>query len=90
MLLVVLYRNFVSKIIKGVLVIAKIIPAKAPIVEIAIASNPRPCKSILWPGKIERAVSASGAPKKIEGIIEIKTFEIAMEVMKMAKVRLWK
>ena len=57
-------------------------------VDMAIASKPLPCKSILWPGKIERAVSASGAPKKIEGIVEMKTFEIAIEVMKMAKVKL--
>ncbi len=82
------YKNLVNRIIKGVLEIAKIIPAKAPIVEIAIASYPRPCKSILCPGKIERAVSESGAPKKIEGITEMKTFEIAMEVMKIAKVKL--
>ena len=82
------YRNLVSKMIKGVLEIDKIVPAKAPIVEIAIASNPRPSNNSLCPGRIEREVSASGAPKKIDGIIEIKTFEIAIEVMKTARVRL--
>ena len=64
--------------------IAKIILNKLPINVRIIAWYPRPSKSILCPGRIERAVSSSGAPRKIAGIVSKKVWVIAMEIMKIA------
>jgi hypothetical protein len=41
----------------------------------------------LWPGKIDKKESSSGAPRKIEGMKSKKVWVIAIEVMKMASVR---
>jgi len=50
------------------------------------ASYAFPLFSISCPGKIERTVSSSGAPKNIEGIKLIKTSEIDIATIKTARV----
>lgn len=50
-----------------------------------IASWAFPSLSIWWPGRMERKVSSSGAPKKTEGMKSRKVWVIAREVMNIAK-----
>lgn len=57
---------------------------KLPIKVSITASYPRPSKSILCPGKTERAVSASGAPKKIDGIVSRKLWVMDIDIMNTA------
>ena len=40
----------------------------------------------MWPGRIERKESSSGAPRKIEGIKSRKVWVIAIAAMKIASV----
>ena len=63
-----------------------IIPVKHPIVVNLIASYPFPCKSSLWPGKIDNAVDSSGAPRKIDGIKSMNVWTTDIEIIKQAKI----
>lgn len=65
---------------------SKIAP-KLPINVNLTAIKPCPCKSILCPGSTPRAVSDSGAPKKIEGIESIKECVTDIEIIKTAKTK---
>jgi len=50
-----------------------------------MASYPLPSRSISWPGKTESCVSASGHPRKIEGIKSTKIWVIAIDAIKAAR-----
>ena len=49
------------------------------------ASWAMPFLSIWWPGNVERKLSSSGAPRKIEGIKLTKEFVITIEVIKIIR-----
>jgi len=62
--------------------IASISAKKLPIKVNITASYPLPSRSILCPGRTERALSPpSGAPKNIEGIESKKVCVIAIEII---------
>jgi hypothetical protein len=56
-----------------------------PIVTILIASIPLPSKTILWPGRIVKAVPSSGTPRNIDGINSIIACVIDMDTNKTHK-----
>jgi hypothetical protein len=49
------------------------------------ASWALPCFNIWCPGRTERKVSSSGAPKKMDGMNDTKVCVIAIEVMTIAR-----
>lgn len=51
-----------------------------------IAKYPLPLRSSLWPGKIDKNESSSGAPRKIDGIKSMNVCAIAIEVIKIVSV----
>ena len=61
--------------------------ARPPYKVYTIAKCPLPFNSNLWPGRIERKESSSGAPRKIEGIKSMKVWAIAIDVIKIARVK---
>ena len=79
--LIKLYSGCENKIKIGVSASAIIKLHNAPTVIRTTASKPRPSSNSLWPGRIEAAVLGSGAPRKIEGIVEMNAFVIAIETM---------
>jgi len=65
--------NFGSKKMKiGEMIKIITIAARLPYVASEIASYPFPDCSSSWPGRIERIVSSSGAPRKILGMKSMK------------------
>ena len=62
-------------------------PIKDPITVSLTASYPLPSFSNWCPGRTDKAVSASGAPKYIEGIAFKKVWEIAKEIIKIDKIK---
>jgi hypothetical protein len=61
------------------------IDAKLASADMHIASYPLPCKTIEWAGKTSKAVSSSGAPIKVEGMISRKVCDIAAAIIKIHK-----
>ena len=59
-------------------------PHKLPITVNFMASYAFPSKRSLCPGSTDKAVSASGAPKKIDGIKSKKEWVIAIEIINTA------
>jgi len=49
------------------------------------ASCPFPCNKSRCPGRTDKAVSPSGAPKKIDGIVSMKVWVTAIDVIVTAK-----
>ena len=70
----------------GMIIIKRIIEREEPIKVRRVASCPLPFKRKRCPGITPRAVSSSGAPRKIEGMKLRKVWVIAIEVMKTIKV----
>ncbi len=55
-----------------------------PMAESRIASTPLPSSSIRWPGRTAMTVASSGAPKKMDGTISRKLWEMVLATIMMA------
>ena len=60
---------------------------RLPYAESLTASYPFPSSSNWWPGRTERAVSSSGAPRNIEGIKSINVWVIDIATIKTTSAR---
>ena len=74
-----------TKINIGVRTIVRIIPMNEPIAVSLAASYPLPFKRSLCPGRMDKAVDSSGAPRKMEGMKSKNEWAIAIETMKTAR-----
>ena len=63
----------------------KIMEARLENAEMEIARYPSPFITIEWAGRTMRAVSSSGAPINVEGIISWNVWEMAAETIKRAR-----
>ena len=68
------------------MLIANINAERDPIIVNKIASCPFPSRSSLCPGKTDKAIDGSGAPRYIEGIESKKVWVTAIAIMKTASV----
>lgn len=58
-----------------------------PITVNLTASKPFPSNNSLWPGRTPNAMSASGAPRNIEGIGSRKLWVTAIEIIKTPRTK---
>jgi len=63
---------------------AKRIDPALPRAESRTASTPRPSCISLWPGRTDRAVSVSGAPRKTAGMASKNVWEMLAERIMLA------
>lgn len=71
--------------VKGKETIATIKAKEDPIKVSIIASNPFPSINNLCPGRIERDIDGSGAPRKTEGIESRNVFVIDMDKISITR-----
>ena len=74
-----------SGVMNGIITMVANNASKLPMTVSFTASKPFPSNKSLCPGNTPNAMSASGAPRKIDGIESTKVWVMAMAMMKMPK-----
>ncbi len=82
-----LYIDGTTGIIKGMIIIVATKAKSEPITVSFTASNPFPSNNNLCPGNTPMAISASGAPRKIEGMESRNVCVTAIDIIKTAKTK---